>query len=214
MFLSRMMLDLSLRRTMMALASPNMFHGAVEGAFPLSSAGRGGRKLWRIDHLNGRHYLLLLSEDRPDLTSAADQFGSAEEGWETKDYSPLLARVTDGSEWRFRLTANPTMSRSSSDGAKRGKLLAHITVAHQRDWLAARAQKHGFALEADKFDVVHSRWERFRKGGRGNAVTMLSVTYEGILTVSDVELFRSALTCGIGRGKAYGMGLLTIIPAA
>ena len=42
---------------------------------------------------------------------------------------------------------------------------------------------------------------------------MLAVTYEGMLTVTDAELFRQALTQGIGREKAYGMGLLTIMRA-
>ena len=39
---------------------------------------------------------------------------------------------------------------------------------------------------------------------------MLSVTYEGVLTVVDAEIFKKALVNGIGREKAYGMGLLTV----
>lgn len=213
MFLSRMRLDISLRKTMMALASPNMFHGAVEDAFSAASASGEGRKLWRIDTLNGERYLLLLSEHEPDLTSAVNQFGDPQKGWETKDYAPLLVRVTNGSAWHFRLTANPTISKSEHNGQKRGKLLAHSTVEHQKQWLATRAEKHGFKLSPDAYDVVYSRWERFRKGrGGSTVVTLLSVTYEGQLVVSDAELFRKALTEGIGRGKAYGMGLMTIIP--
>ena len=43
---------------------------------------------------------------------------------------------------------------------------------------------------------------------------LLAVTYEGVLTVTDTELFCKALTEGIGRGKAYGMGLLTVARVA
>lgn len=210
MFLSRMKLDLSSRATVMALASPNRFHGAIERAFADPDRA-SGRKLWRIDHLNGNRYMLLLSEDAPDLSSAVSQFGFPGERWETKDYAPLLARVSNGSAWRFRLTANPTISKSAGDGQTRGRLHAHITVEHQKNWLASRAEKHGFALN-DAFDVVHSRWERFQKHGQGRAVALLSATFEGVLTVFDADLFRAALTGGIGRGKAYGMGLMTIIP--
>lgn len=211
MFLSRMRLDLSLRKTMMALASPKLLHGAVERAFSMSP--HRSRKLWRIDHLNGRCYLLLLSAVEPDLTSAVTQFGLPDEGWETKDYAPMLARITNGSEWRFRLTANPTVRKSAHDRPHRGSLYAHITVEHQRLWLADRAEKHGFHLRDECFDVVHNRWERFRKGGADDKmVTLLSVDYEGLLTVSDADLFRRVLTEGIGRGKAYGMGLMTVIP--
>ena len=38
------------------------------------------------------------------------------------------------------------------------------------------------------------------------------VMYEGILTVTDRDRFIGALTQGIGRAKAYGCGMLTIIP--
>ena len=55
-----------------------------------------------------------------------------------------------------------------------------------------------------------SQWYRFRKGAQRQNVRMLAVTYEGILAVTDAQAFRMALTKGIGREKAYGMGLLTI----
>ena len=44
-------------------------------------------------------------------------------------------------------------------------------------------------------------------------MTLLSVTYDGILTVTDPEKFRVSMINGIGRGKAYGNGLLTIVRA-
>ena len=45
----------------------------------------------------------------------------------------------------------------------------------------------------------------------GEQVKLLGVTYEGLLTVTDAEKFREALISGIGRGKAYGLGLLTVV---
>lgn len=41
-------------------------------------------------------------------------------------------------------------------------------------------------------------------------VKLLAVTYEGILTVTDADALRNALVNGIGREKAYGMGLMTL----
>lgn len=49
--------------------------------------------------------------------------------------------------------------------------------------------------------------------GGGRPVSLLSVTFEGFLTVTDADLFRCTLTEGIGRGKAYGMGMLTVVRA-
>lgn len=96
MYLSRAELDATRRNTMIALASPQKFHGAVESAFP----GGRRRRLWRLDTLNGKLYLLLLSEDVPDLTGLCAQFGTGAAP-ETRAYEPLLERVTPGSCWQL-----------------------------------------------------------------------------------------------------------------
>ena len=206
MILSRMELDPAKRETRLALAAPSRFHGAIESAFP----GERRRRLWRLDVLRGTPYLLILSEDRPDLAGAVRQFGVPERQpmWEERNYAPLLARVATGSRWRFRLTANPTVSKSRP--GERGKVLAHITPRYQKQWLMEQSGKRGFSLREDAFEVVSSQWLCFDKKGR-TAVTLLSATFEGALTVTDETLFRAALTEGIGRGKAYGMGLLTLM---
>jgi CRISPR system Cascade subunit CasE len=40
------------------------------------------------------------------------------------------------------------------------------------------------------------------------------VSFEGTLVVSDLVRFKETLATGIGREKAFGMGLLTVIPEA
>lgn len=211
MYLSRVELDLTRRAVMQALAAPQKLHGAVESAF----VGERRRRLWRLDRLGGKLYLLLLSEDRPDLAGIAAQFGPAEGVGtaETRDYTPLLQRITPGSTWQFRLTANPTKSCSAPGAAAaRGVVRAHCTVEYQRQWLLQRAEKHGFALTPDSFTVTASRWLQFAKGGdRRRPVTLLSVTYEGVLQVTDPQAFCQMLTQGLGRGKAYGLGLMTVM---
>ena len=64
MYLSRVELDPTRRSTMTALAAPQKFHGAVESAF----SGERRRRLWRLDRLGEKLYLLLLSEEMPDLS--------------------------------------------------------------------------------------------------------------------------------------------------
>lgn len=208
MYLTRMELDIKKRETMKALISPNLFHGAIESAF----FGEKTRKLWRIDNIRQHYYLLLLSDVEPKLSNVVSQFGFDETnvGWETKDYKVLLNRVENNSNWHFRLIANPT--KSCRQVGKRGKIQAHITPYYQKQWLVERCEKHGFSLLEEDFDVVESKWYKFyKKGNRNKQVTMLSVTYEGKLTVIDKEKFTKTLTDGIGREKAYGMGMLTII---
>ena len=50
-----------------------------------------------------------------------------------------------------------------------------------------------------------------RKQGKRN-IKLSCVSFEGALKITDVDKFRVALTEGIGREKAFGMGLLTAIP--
>jgi CRISPR system Cascade subunit CasE len=202
-----MQLDQTSRNTMRALSMPNLLHGTIESSLP----GPRVRNLWRIDRLRGEYYLMLLSPERPNLSEAVRQFGLEEMGWETRDYEPLLARIQEGSAWQFRLVANPTKSSFSGQG-KRGEVHAHVSPAYQEQWLLERAEKHGFSLEPDDFRVVNSKWYQFYKGGDSRRrVSLLAVTFEGKLVVTDAALFRETLVQGIGRGKAYGMGMMTVI---
>ena len=73
-----------------------------------------------------------------------------------------------------------------------------------------RAAKHGFALTEDSFTVTRVQWYHFAKRGT-RPVSLLAVTYEGVLQVTDPEAFRNLLCQGMGRGKAYGLGLLTVM---
>lgn len=219
MFLSRVELDLRSRVTMRALAAPQRFHGAVEAAF----AGDRARRLWRLDRLDGRLFLLIVSEARPDLMGIAAQFGPrAGQGLAptTRDYAPFLGHLAAGQVCRFRLAANPVENvsgRATPDAPRpRGKPRAHCTVAHQERWLSERAARLGFSAtnragEAT-FRVTESRWLRFVKHGAGRPVSILAVAYEGLLRIKDPDRFRETLTHGVGRGKAYGLGLLTVIP--
>lgn len=206
MFLSRIPLDRYNRNTLKALSSPSIFHGAVESSF----TGERKRNLWRIDSLNDQLYLLILSESEPELSSLCSQFGQDGLPGEIKSYDMLIDRIKAGDKWRFRLTANPTKSVPDENNEKRGKVLAHITTEYQKKWLIDKSAKNGFFVTEDSFDVVQSKWLRFYKKA-SKTVSLLSVTYEGILEVKDAELFKNALTNGIGRGKAYGMGLMTIM---
>ena len=89
-------------------------------------------------------------------------------------------------------------------------MFAHVTQDQQKQWLLKRAENCGFLLDENAFNVVHTQWLKFTKGQNSNKITLHMATFEGILTISDVERFRQSLLSGIGREKAYGCGLLTI----
>jgi CRISPR system Cascade subunit CasE len=148
--------------------------------------------------------LLLLSRDKPDFFTFSGQFGIAGQAWETRDYTSLLERLNEGQTWRFKLTANPTHS-GSNYGDKRGKIYAHMTIERQEEWFTNQAEKYGFSAQ---FAVTERDLKIFYRNN--NRVTLNTVTFEGILRIDNVQLLRSAMIDGIGRGKAYGCGLLTL----
>lgn len=163
MYLSRVELDPTRRSTMAALAAPQKLHGAVESAF----TGERRRRLWRLDRLGERLYLLLLSEDVPELSGVVEQFGTGAAA-ETRSYDPLLQRVEPGSSWQFRLTANPTKCcKDPKAPAERGTVAAHCSTKYQKQWLLDRAAKHGFALREEEFTVTRVQWQHFAKHGTG-----------------------------------------------
>lgn len=209
MYLSRVRLNPQLRTTMQAIQAPQMLHGAVERCF----AGERRRRLWRIDWMSDSCLLLVLSEEIPDFTGLIAQFSNIElagQG-ESKDYEPFLSRLREGQAWHFRLKANPVVASRAGlqEPRQRGRIHAHVTPEQQKRWLMNRAAQHGFGLQEQAFDVVHSQWQRFTKKD-GSFVSLRAVALEGSLRVEDAGLLRKALTEGIGRGKAYGLGLLTL----
>lgn len=204
-YLSRVKLDPMKRKTQIALVSPNKFHGAIEEAFQKKQE----RNLWRIDNLNGKIYLLLLSAEIPDMTNFIQQFSFSDEIVETKEYDVLLNRIQNETKWNFRLVANPT--RSLKDGDGRGKIVAHVSEKYQMDWLEKKAVQNGFKIFNEETKVVNTEWKIFQKRVENRNVKIKQATFEGILIVTDSDLFKKALINGIGREKAYGMGLLTLI---
>lgn len=208
MYLTRVKLDLAKRETLIALASPQILHSAIENSYK----GERQRRLWRIDCVNDEHYLLILSPSEPDFSAFFKRFAKNEEsGMMTKFYDPLLNRIENSQTWYFRLRANPVHSVAGDlNGSSRGKVVAHVSVQHQKQWLIKRAESCGFLINEELFDIVHTQWLKFERGINAQA-SILAVSFEGLLTVTDKEMFKRTLVSGIGRAKAFGCGLLTIV---
>ncbi len=206
MFLSRIPLDISNRNTLKALNAPSRFHGALENCFN----DQRTRKLWRLDSVNGQLYFLTLTKTAPDFSEFCRQFAKEGASWETKSYVHFLEGIQKESVWRFRLTANPTMCIPAKEKTERGKKYALATTEAQKIWLIKKSNTCGFHVDLDHFEITQKQWYCFPKKNNWT-LSILAVSYEGILQVTDVQKFKMALTDGIGRSKAYGMGLMTII---
>lgn len=210
MYLTRVKIDIDNRKKTKKLNHLGAYHHWIEESFPEEiNQGRRSRKLWRIDFLQGSPYLLLVSADKPDpgLLESYGVQGSVE----TKDYNRLLDTLKEGDSLRFRVKLNPIKSLSNGKSSgKRGRIIPLVTDEQQRDFLIERSDKNGFSLKRDEFIIVNKNFEILKK--RGKELKIVSASYEGILKITDLEQFKEALVNGFGKKKAYGFGLLTVIP--
>ncbi|MCQ4212596.1 type I-E CRISPR-associated protein Cas6/Cse3/CasE, partial [Streptomyces longispororuber] len=119
------------------------------------------------------------------------------------------------------------------------KRTAHVTPVHQMGWLLQRQDSCGFRIlekpdtrrllpsgtthsqhphHGDQHELtVHDQrnlaFAKARNPGRKDApVSLVTVTYDGRLQITDPDLLRRTLTQGLGKAKAYGCGLLTLAP--
>lgn len=208
MILTRIKLNLTSPITLKALANREVFHAALARS---RQATDGGRLLWRIDELRHSQYLLVTSQKPLNVELLENQFGVPGKKAEQKDYDTLLNRISKDSVWHFKLVANPTFTAPKAEGEKSGKRKPCYTEKYQLNWLLRQSEKNGFEITGDSAKVMKSIPVFVRKRGEQTQIQLQEVTYQGVLKVKDVELFKNALTQGIGREKAYGMGLLTII---
>jgi CRISPR system Cascade subunit CasE len=222
MFLSRFGINTARRGARFLLGNPQAMHAAVMSSFPPDQQPAGSRVLWRVDREAHVANLYVLSPTEPDFTHLVEQAGWATATWDTRGYDQLLERIQTGQHWGFRLQANPV--KQSNDPLTKGKRLPHVTPAQQSQWLADRAERNGFAIAtspdgtpalqvSSRTKTAFGRNDRHHPGSKAK-VTLVRAQFDGILQVTDQESFRAALTNGIGRAKAYGCGLMTIVRAS
>ena len=178
--------------------------------------GERKRNLWRIDHLNHQLYLMLLSPDKPDLSAAAAII------WYVGRRLPMGNKIVysfAGKNNSRQCLAFPfwwpiPQKAVCPNREERGKVHAHVSVPHQKNGCRPVRLTTVFVKRRGILRLFTVNGIFSQNPSQETKVRLLAVTYEGVLTVTDTELFCKALTEGIGRGKAYGMGLLTVAKVA
>jgi CRISPR system Cascade subunit CasE len=102
----------------------------------------------------------------------------------------------NGVEYVFRLAIN-SIKRQSRTGRD--------IAIDPHDWIAAR----NFGAEFDIRSATHSPVTEL-SGDRRVSVNRWDLS--GTLTVANAEMLTAAMSSGIGRGRAWGCGLLSIVP--
>lgn len=207
--MSQVEIDSDNRKKVKDLSHVGAVHNWVESSFPTEfDQGFRTRKLWRIDSLKGKQYLLIVSPKPPEL-NALEKYG-IEGTAQTKPYSSFLDTLKTGQRARFKVTLNPVVAVSEEKGM-RGRIKPHVTVAQQKQFFMDRSSKNGFLINDGEFEVTEKAYVPLKRKGEP-IINLSKVTYEGILTITDIDSFRTILREGFGKKKAYGFGLMTIIP--
>ena len=206
MYLACVTINFAHPRMMKALANPYLLHQWVWSAFPDRADGGAGRILYRLEQRreNKSLRLLVLSEHMPNHARwSADHLAL---DVQARPYQP---QYTVGDRLIFRLRANPTKRLPAHREDKlAGKRVQLLTEVQQQAWLVQHAARLGFQVGACRI----SGTERMvcHKVKDGPQLVHQAVTFDGILTVTDPALFRQALEGGIGSGKGFGFGLLSV----
>jgi CRISPR system Cascade subunit CasE len=217
MYLSRLILNPCSNQARSELANPYEMHRTVMKAY----AAGADRVLYRLEihpH-SGALTLLVQSQLCPDwgflaapeksylLPLSACPSGIVENP-QVKTFDPELRA---GQALAFRLRANPTVKKDRQD-KKQGRRVALYREEDQLQWLARKLEAAGAELlSARTSNETKTGGVRFRQGAR-QELTYLSVQFDGVLRVRQAEQLRAAVVGGIGSGKGFGFGLLSLAP--
>lgn len=230
MYLSRLVLNPRSWAVRRDLADCYEQHRTVMSAFgDLPTADGDARTqlgvLYRVDadRRTERMTLLVQSRAAPRWSALPGDYVLAPAA--SKPVDGAFAAIGTGDRLTFRLRANPTKRISKANPEEKDPYW-HGRRVNLRDeeawlkWLARKGEQGGFRLVAvaARDDVAAVRAADQGKVRSGTprakkALTFASVLFDGHLEVADPDRFRESLAQGIGSGKAFGFGLLSVAPA-
>lgn len=218
MYLSLLRLNPASRRAMCDVMDVHALHVRLMSAFPTTAGSRAEvGLLHRVERDGaGRPQVLVQSRLRPDWSRLPERYLAAPAALKT--IGGVLTVLKPGVRLRFRLRANPTKRLLRPErrvglppridrGGLEGKRVALLREEEQLAWLARRAQAAGFRIVSL---LVRPEMDAGGRKTDGTNLAFGAVTFDGVLVVEDVARFREALEHGIGPGKAYGFGLLSV----
>lgn len=207
MYLTQLRLDPRSAQARRDLADPYDMHRTLVRAFVRDQTESPPRFLWRLEA--GRAWdqpVVLVQSPRAGNWS----FLAASPGYlktddvepPAKHFDPAALSVQDG-RYRFRLAANPTVTRE-------GKRHGLVGEDAQLTWLQRQGERNGFDVQA----ALVSGSDTLRGRKAAMRVSLLCVVFEGILVARDPVMLAGAVANGIGPGKAFGCGLLSLARCA
>lgn len=222
MYLSRLFLDPRSRTVRRDLADCQELHRTIMAAFPKTPDLKARESLGvlhrlEVERRQNRIILYVQSREEPEWSSLPPDYLLTAAA--IKPVDSIYQSLRSGSVFAFRLKANPTkrvcMPRAGSEGRQRlGPRVELRREEEQIEWLRRKGEQGGFELLGVRIlGQVKEHGRRKPHANPGSPLTLAAVVFEGHLRVTDTDRFyQHSLSRGVGPGKAYGMGLLSLAP--
>jgi CRISPR system Cascade subunit CasE len=201
MYLSKLVLNGRNLTVQKDLSNAHKLHQRIMLAFPDEQRDRP-REDWNVLFRQepDSDVILVQSEIEPVWTKLPDGYLSDRA---VKQIEIEAEQFGVGRILQFRLRANPSKRDNQTKKT--------IGLFHQPDqlaWLERQAERCGFALHG--VDVIPSPNVFGIKSNGSSPIRITTTLYQGILEVREPSQFLTAVQQGIGRGKSYGCGLLSV----
>jgi len=199
MYLSLLVLNTRSRAARSDLADRYELHRTLMSAFP-ADLPEDERMLYRVeDQRPGQLVTVLVQSRHEPLWHEVSRLALHDYLAQEANVRRVAPTINTGDSKQFRLQVNPTVKREG----KRHAIYAEDALL---EWLQRKSQTHGFTV--DPLNVVTVKLGK--KHGKRRQQTWHAVQFDGRLQVTDATAFTETLISGIGSGKAFGFGLLSI----
>jgi CRISPR system Cascade subunit CasE len=229
MYLSKLLINVISRDFRRDHADIRQMHRTIMSGFDDITDGTPARQslavLWRLDDVHRGFALYVQSLAKPEWARLPADYLA--ETARVRTLQPVLDSIAPGRRFAFRLVASPTRTiprpadreRVAEGRRTQGIKVPHHKPENQIDWLVRQGERMGFVIPSGRNgqpDVAPTPCLKLigqqRSGERG-PITITPVRFDGHLVITDNTAFAEAIRTGIGRGKAYGCGLVSLAPA-
>lgn len=188
-----------------ACRNPYEIHRALWKLFPLApDAGRDF--LFRVERAGQQNAEVLMQSLREPIAATFREARLLA----SRPY-PLSLRA--GQRLRFKLLANPVKTINDEGGRVKadGEVKkCRVPLVRDEDLQAWLVRKLTGMANVETVEVEKGMPLHFRKGREGRAGKIQPVCFQGVLTISAQAELENLVKTGIGPGKAFGCGLLSL----
>ena len=217
-YIYRLKFNLRSKRTWSLINQPYEMHRMISRAFSEDKEEyRAARLLYRVEEHPEKGPQVIVQSKLPADWTLLEQ----EHFIDKLDSTQAEFSFAEGRSLTFRLRANPCRFVK---GEKRGERAPmwdkkplgesveerdtriHKIEMEREAWMNKKAESSGFRIIS--LTVTPEGVSNPKQGA--NSLTLNSVMYEGVLRVTNSEIFLTALESGIGPAKGFGFGLLSL----